>query len=138
MRACALALQVECDDGALLSSAVNASCMALIDAGIALRTVVASASCAIVQGPKRIFLDPCSEEETGASGTLTAVVDCNPAPEENAKARRDIVGVRSDGAITEKSLLVSVELCRATAKHLFGIIRHSAEKYFEGISRAVG
>lgn len=117
---------------------MNASCLALIDAGIALRTVVASASCAVVQAPKRIFLDPCLEEEKGANGTLTAVIDCNPAPEENAKARKDIVGVRSDGSITEKSLLVSVELCRATAKHLFGIMRQSVEKYFEGIGRAVG
>lgn len=61
-------IQVLCNDGSLLSVAINAAIIALIDAGVALKSLVTSATCAYVPLPSApstytLILDPTIEEE---------------------------------------------------------------------------
>lgn len=61
-------VQVICNDGSLLSVAINAALIALIDAGIALKSLVTSATCAYIPIPSSpseytLILDPTIEEE---------------------------------------------------------------------------
>lgn len=63
-----VAVQVLCNDGSLLSVATNAALIALIDAGVALKSLVTSATCAYIPFPAapsnyRMVLDPTIEEE---------------------------------------------------------------------------
>ncbi|MQL97894.1 hypothetical protein Taro_030594, partial [Colocasia esculenta] len=55
-------LQVVSDDGALLPCAINASCAALVDAGIPLKHLAVAVSCGLTENGS-FFLDPSRAEE---------------------------------------------------------------------------
>ena len=61
------------DDGAIAALAVNAAVMALVDAGVPMRTVPTAAACAILatdDDAPEIILDPTLEQETASSAAL--------------------------------------------------------------------
>eukprot|EP00002_Diphylleia_rotans_P019625 TRINITY_DN3792_c0_g1_i2.p1 TRINITY_DN3792_c0_g1~~TRINITY_DN3792_c0_g1_i2.p1 ORF type:complete len:157 (+),score=42.01 TRINITY_DN3792_c0_g1_i2:329-799(+) len=66
-------VQVLNDDGSTLAAALNASCLALLDAGISMKSVVAG--CSLVVSGARIVADPTLAEETGAQTTVTLGFD---------------------------------------------------------------
>ncbi|KAG0468483.1 hypothetical protein HPP92_017811 [Vanilla planifolia] len=65
-------VQVIGDDGALLPCAINASCAALVDAGIPLKHVAVAISCGLAPGGS-IILDPTTQEEQEMEGIITLV-----------------------------------------------------------------
>ncbi|KAG0466827.1 hypothetical protein HPP92_017816 [Vanilla planifolia] len=65
-------VQVIGDDGALLPCAINASCAALVDAGIPLKYVAVAISCGLAPGGS-IILDPTTQEEQEMEGIITLV-----------------------------------------------------------------
>jgi exosome complex component RRP46 len=64
-----IAIQELNDDGSLLSAAINAACMALVDAGISLKSWVASTTCAITPNGD-FLLDPDRFEESSSRAKL--------------------------------------------------------------------
>ncbi|KAJ1972452.1 exosome non-catalytic core subunit rrp46 [Dimargaris xerosporica] len=69
-----LNLQVISDHGSVLAAAFNSATVALMDAGVPMRTVVASVSCAIDQAGN-ILMDPDEEEEKNAMSCHVFVFD---------------------------------------------------------------
>ena len=55
-------VQVLSEDGSLLSAAINATCLALLDAGIASKSIIGSVTCA-VSTDGTLLLDPDTKEE---------------------------------------------------------------------------
>jgi exosome complex component RRP46 len=55
-------VQVLSEDGSLLSTAINATCLALLDAGISLKSLIGSVTCAI-SADGTLLLDPDAKEE---------------------------------------------------------------------------
>jgi len=58
------------DDGCLLSTAINGACLALIDAGIPMKALIASCTCAM-NNERKLLLDPNALEEREASILFT-------------------------------------------------------------------
>ncbi|KAL3901452.1 MAG: hypothetical protein SGCHY_000602 [Lobulomycetales sp.] len=67
-------VQVLADDGAILSCAVNALQLALIDASIPMKGMVASATCCF-DSESNLFLDPVQEEIDAAQSVHFIVAD---------------------------------------------------------------
>lgn len=65
-------IQVVEADGSLLAASINASCLALIDAGVQMSGVVSAAAVAVDQKSERLLLDPTQEEEDLAGSLVTA------------------------------------------------------------------
>nr|WCZ58711.1 exosome complex component RRP46 [Seculamonas ecuadoriensis] len=68
-------VQVLDDDGSLLAASVNATILALMDAGVPLRTVAAASSCCVAADGNTLYIDPTLEEENSAASTHTVVLD---------------------------------------------------------------
>jgi len=68
--AISVVIQPVCDDGALLSAALNAAFFALMNAGVPMRGMGASCTVAILPSGEAV-LDPCREEELGAAAVVT-------------------------------------------------------------------
>lgn len=51
------------EDGSALSCAINCVCAALLDAGIPLKSMIASVTCGKLKNEQRIILDPTQAEE---------------------------------------------------------------------------
>jgi len=68
--AVSIVVQVLADDGALLSTALHGSCVALMHAGVPLRGMLGG--CALAVTPEGgVVLDPCAEEEATAQAVVT-------------------------------------------------------------------
>jgi len=66
-----IVVQEMADDGALLACAVNASCAALIEAGVPLRCCVAAVQASVLPGGGGLALDP-----TGAEAAVRPMACC--------------------------------------------------------------
>ncbi|CAM9496886.1 unnamed protein product [Pylaiella littoralis] len=64
-------IQVIVDDGAVLSAALNAATMALLNAGVEMTGIAISVTCSITDaiGGRSVLLDPCKSEEAEAAAT---------------------------------------------------------------------
>jgi exosome complex component RRP46 len=65
-----IVVQVVNDDGSLLSCAVNAVSLALMDAGVAMGALAMSSTCALLADGS-VVMDPVEEEEAQAAGVVT-------------------------------------------------------------------
>ncbi|NXX82260.1 EXOS5 protein, partial [Urocolius indicus] len=68
-----LVLQVLSDAGALLSCCLNASCLALLDAGLPLSSLFCGITCAL-DPDGSIILDPSTQQEQEARAVLTFAI----------------------------------------------------------------
>uniref|UniRef100_H3BFT4 Exosome component 5 n=1 Tax=Latimeria chalumnae TaxID=7897 RepID=H3BFT4_LATCH len=67
-------LQIVHDAGALLSCCLNAACMALMDAGLPMKSLFCGVSCGI-DLDKNILLDPVAKQEKECRSLLTFAID---------------------------------------------------------------
>lgn len=114
-----ITLQTLCDDGSLLSCAINAACLALLDAGVALRTCVAAATCSVAVGGG-VALDPLLEEEKTSSSSFTFAFLKDPA-EQSALSH-------TVGAFSEEQYAEAWGLSAAAASKIILFLRKSMER----------
>lgn len=106
------------DSGSFLSCCMNAACLALLDASVSLKYLIASVTCAI-DSDGGIILDPTSKQEKLATSTLTFVFD---------KKNYDVVSVTTKGSYTQEQFNKCLILCRQASKNVFQFYRDSMEK----------
>lgn len=103
------------DDGGLLSCCINAAILALIDAGIPLKSLAtAMTSCVLKDG--RIQLDPTKEETEMAISSLTAAFECD-------NDRAQIVALKTSGPLNSAQVEDILAQMSKANKGIFHIIR---------------
>lgn len=129
-------LQVIHDNGSVLGCALNASCAALVDAGLAMKGLVWGMSCAVMSKGV-IVMDPTLEEEKAAQATVDMVFPSSPMSvrqkEDEGKEREEgLVTSVTRGSMSVDDYLTCVARGRAGAKHIGIFFRASLESYQVG------
>lgn len=106
------------DVGSNLACCINASCLALLDAAVSMKFMVAAVSAAVTDEGK-IITDPDKKVEDEAVATMTFVFDS-----ENYY----LVSVLTQGKFTQEVYKACRDLCRKASKSVFAFYRESLEK----------
>ncbi|RUS17511.1 ribosomal protein S5 domain 2-type protein [Endogone sp. FLAS-F59071] len=122
----------------VLSAAINASTMALIDAGIPMNAVVGSVTCMIGE-ENEILMDPTMEELNHAKSIHTFAFDNAsraPAATDDVNGMAEISDIvvlysESTGDYTEDEYLESLSLCHQATHKVHAFIRTAIEKKIE-------
>jgi exosome complex component RRP46 len=117
-------LQLIHPDGAGLACAVNAACLALMDAGVPLRSCVAAATVA-VSPDGELVLDPTLEEEEAATATFTFAFTNNG---EDVGVSNEHIMCHTAGDHTFDELTAACESARRAAAVVLAFFRKSAER----------
>ncbi|KAI8873172.1 ribosomal protein S5 domain 2-like protein [Ramicandelaber brevisporus] len=131
-------LQVRCDDGCTFAAAVNSAMLALLDAGIAMRTVVAAVTCLVLgsnKGESQIVLDPTAEEiencrrdpSSGGSSVHTFVFESAAAKETGSIDNNRIAFNESRGVYSMEQYQAAAEACRTAAERIHAFMRTAIE-----------
>ena len=113
-------LQEMQDDGCLLSTAVNSACCALIDAGIPMKSMMASVT--VYLNGDDINLDPCKEEieeNPGSSIVLTF-----------ESVENKLISITSDGDLTIDQIENSIKVGSLAATEINSFYHDSMKKRF--------
>ena len=100
------------DDGSAFSAVITAAILALADAGIQLRDLVASASAAVVD--EKLVLDPCAEEEARATGSV--LVSFMPA-------FSMVTDVVQTGEMDPEQVIDAMRLCSESASQISELMK---------------
>lgn len=125
-KAVVVAVQVLSDAGAVLAAALNATVMALIDAGVPMQAVPTAACVAVHNGV--LFVDPLLVEEMEADALLTFIFDTfNPD-------HKGFISVYTDGdcnglALFDAALNTSRDLAAKTTAFLKLSLQQKAQQH---------
>ncbi|KAI9596484.1 exosome component Rrp46 [Syncephalis fuscata] len=106
------------DAGSSIAATLNATAMALLDAGLPLRIVPAAVTC-IVTSEGHLWIDPTAEEEAAAKSTHTMAFE---------RESNQLVFMESFGDYTEQELVACHDLCRAGADKVHAFYRIALER----------
>ncbi|KAJ3024166.1 Exosome component 5 [Thoreauomyces humboldtii] len=112
-----ITLQVLTDDGGILSTALNAAILALVDAGIPLRSLPAAVTC-MMDREGVLFLDPTTVEVEGSQSSHVFVFD---------DAGEGTLANVSTGAFTMDEYTNCYDQCLSAAATLQSLFRSSIE-----------
>eukprot|EP00243_Klebsormidium_subtile_P004092 TRINITY_DN17870_c0_g1_i1.p1 TRINITY_DN17870_c0_g1~~TRINITY_DN17870_c0_g1_i1.p1 ORF type:complete len:248 (+),score=28.67 TRINITY_DN17870_c0_g1_i1:295-1038(+) len=124
------------DDGALLSCAINAACAALVDAGIPMTGLLASATIALAKSGDsavdgaHLRLDPTREEQEGAQATVCLALESNPstATSNGSVEGEAVVTSTTRGAMAIEEYLEALDRCRMASRTINAFARLSLDK----------
>ncbi|KAF9422056.1 Exosome component 5 [Entomortierella beljakovae] len=140
-----IVIQTMKDDGCILSTAFNAVILALLDAGIPLKSILGSVTCVIDSQTNQILLDPTTEELAQAKSThifvfdnKTSVSSSTNSNNENSMDQDDsestlgaILFSDSTGLFTEDEYFECANVCFKAAQAVHGFIRTAVQKKLE-------
>lgn len=106
------------NSGSFLSCCVNASCLALLDASVSMKYLVAAVTCAINEDSK-LLIDPSDKEEKQSLASLTFVFDNKDS---------SVITVSTKGSYTVDQFHMCLEACRLASKSIFEFYKLTMEK----------
>ena len=107
--AISVVVQVISEDGALLSAALNGTCVALMHAGVPLRGMLGACTIAVMSDGAQ-FLDPSAAEESEAHAVLTLAYLVSQSPD--GKAERQLLLSSMRGTVTS----LQYDACQHSAR----------------------
>ncbi|KAI9503615.1 ribosomal protein S5 domain 2-type protein [Coemansia spiralis] len=122
-------IQAREDDGSADAAAINATTMALVDAGVPLRDMVAAASCAVLADGAAV-VDPTLEEAAAAQSVHTfafAGSDIGRAGSGGASGSTSPVYVDSRGDFSVADYDRCYDLCLRSAQRVLAFMRTAIE-----------
>ncbi|KAF9171506.1 Exosome component 5 [Mortierella sp. AD011] len=138
-----IVVQTMKDDGCVLSTAFNATILALLDAGIPLKSILGSVTCIIDSKTNQILLDPTTEELVLAKSTHVFVFDNKTSvpstQQENDNMDQDnadsalgaVLFSDSTGLFTEEEYFECAQVCFKATQAVHGFIRTAVQKKLE-------
>lgn len=108
------------DSGGILACAINASCLALINASICMKYTVAAVSCMINKDSNEIILDPDNLLMENARASFTYVFD---------SVKKDVICCHTSGIFSEKELIATKRSCKNASQYVFDIYREIVKNY---------
>ncbi|CAM9644402.1 unnamed protein product [Hapterophycus canaliculatus] len=119
-------IQVIVDDGAVLSAALNAATMALLNAGVEMTGIALSVTCCITSaitstnpGIRSVLLDPCKSEETDAAATVAVAT---------LSAGGGVLSCRAVGSMSREEYFACCEAAALGTTAVRSFVRMSAEQ----------
>ncbi|CAM9285289.1 unnamed protein product [Choristocarpus tenellus] len=115
-----IVIQVIVDDGAVLSTALNAATMALLNAGVEMTAIALSVTCCISCAPARsVMLDPCKAEADEASSTAVLAT---------LSTRGGVLSCRATGAMSKEEYFACCEAATMGTMAVLSFVRLSTEQ----------
>ncbi|VVD04380.1 exosome complex component RRP46 [Leptidea sinapis] len=105
--------------GGLVACAVNCTCLALLNSGVAMRHVVAAVTCA-VDDVGNLVLDPTHEQIQSSQALMYFVFE---------SSEKNMVTGFTEGKFSEDTYLEALELCRSASDLVFKFYREIVSKY---------
>ncbi|OQS01950.1 U4/U6 small nuclear ribonucleoprotein Prp4 [Thraustotheca clavata] len=115
-----ITVQVVEDDGSLLAVSINAINLALMDAGIPMRSVVGAITCSVLED-SQLCIDPSLVENDTATATVTTACSAN---------NHQILTSFTSGILTEEQYFACSEICRRAIDSVIAFVRISQESKF--------
>ncbi|KAJ3229418.1 Exosome component 5 [Chytriomyces hyalinus] len=116
-------LQVTSDDGCILSCAINATILALMDAGVGLKSMVASVTC-IIDDSNQLVLDPSAEEIKGAKSVHVFTFD---------NVSKDVTSCVSTGVYSYEQYKSVFEVSQSACASVQAVYRQTMENKVGGV-----
>ncbi|KAG0374692.1 MAG: ribosomal protein S5 domain 2-type protein [Linnemannia gamsii] len=130
-----IVVQTMKDDGSILATAFNATILALLDAGIPLKSILGAVTCIVDNNSNEILLDPTTEELANAKSTHTFVFDNKSSitSKEEQQESVDAATLYSDstGLFSEEEYFECAQICYKAAQAVHGFIRTAVQKKLE-------
>ncbi|KAF9092634.1 Exosome component 5 [Mortierella sp. GBA35] len=133
-----IVLQTMKDDGSILSTAFNATILALLDAGIPLKSILGSVTCVIDADSNEILLDPTTQELANAKSTHIFVFDNKPSitttynvDDDENLVEAAVLYSDSTGLFTEDEYFECARIAYKAAQAVHGFIRTAVQKKLE-------
>ncbi|KAF9105744.1 Exosome component 5 [Mortierella sp. AM989] len=131
-----IVVQTMKDDGCILSTAFNATILALLDAGIPLKSILGSVTCIIDSQTNQILLDPTNEELALAKSTHVFVFDNKTSISDmDVDSTESSLGAvlfsDSTGLFTEDEYFECVNVCFKAAQAVHGFLRTAVQRKLE-------
>ncbi|KAF9935209.1 Exosome component 5 [Linnemannia zychae] len=132
-----IVVQTMKDDGSILATAFNATILALLDAGIPLKSILGAVTCIIDAASNEIFLDPTNEEIAKAKSTHTFVFDNKSTITTKAQdTQEELVEPAplysdSTGLFSEDEYFECARVCYKAVQAVHGFIRTAVQKKLE-------
>ncbi|KAF9419291.1 Exosome component 5 [Podila epigama] len=130
-----IVVQTMKDDGCILSTAFNATILALLDAGIPLKSILGSVTCMVDATSNEILLDPTSEELANAKSThvfvfdnKSSIVGEGDSDMEQKESLANVLFSDSTGQFSEEEYFECSRICFKAAQAVHGFIRTAVEK----------
>ncbi|KAG0265063.1 Exosome component 5 [Linnemannia exigua] len=130
-----IVVQTMKDDGCILATAFNATILALLDAGIPLKSILGAVTCIVDNNSNEILLDPTTEELANAKSTHTFVFDNKSSitSKEEQQESVDVATLYSDstGLFSEEEYFECAQICYKAVQAVHGFIRTAVQKKLE-------
>ncbi|SAM04316.1 hypothetical protein [Absidia glauca] len=115
-----IVVQIEKDDGSVLSAAVNGIGLALLDAGLPMKYMPASVTCMVDKSTDEIMVDPTAQElENAASSHIFAF--------DSTSSKSHVLLSNSIGQFSEQQYFACHDLCFEAVDKIQGFLRVSIE-----------
>ena len=106
------------NSGAYLACCINAACLALLDASVSMKFLMAAVSC-IIDEDGQVILDPSRKQENSAAASLTFVFENHD---------NGVITVSAKGIYSVEQFNTCQSLCKEAAFHVFEFYRESVKK----------
>ncbi|KAF9909820.1 Exosome component 5 [Linnemannia zychae] len=130
-----IVIQTMKDDGSILATSFNATILALLDAGIPLKSILGAVTCIIDNETNQILLDPTTEELANAKSTHTFVFDNKSSittqGEEESTVDAATLYSDSTGLFSEEEYFECAQICYKAVQAVHGFIRTAVQKKLE-------
>ncbi|KAI7861471.1 ribosomal protein S5 domain 2-type protein [Spinellus fusiger] len=113
-----IVVQLIKDDGSVLSAAVNAITLALLDAGVPIKYLAASLTCMVDKHTQALTLDPTAAELENASSVHTFAFD-------NSQGPPHVLLSDSTGIFSEEQYFTSHDACYKATEAVHAFLRAS-------------
>ncbi|XP_055948013.1 exosome complex component RRP46-like [Argiope bruennichi] len=117
-----ITIQEITNSGNLLACCVNAACLALLDAGIPMRGLVAATSIAFVDD--KLVQFPSAKEIKNAQRISTVCLE---------SSGQNIVGIKNSSFISSDELKKTIEVARKSCEDLFQFYRNACSKKYKKV-----
>ncbi|XP_064104600.1 exosome complex component RRP46-like [Macrobrachium nipponense] len=108
-------------DGLALSTSINAACMALLDAGVQMKSTFAAVTCCLTPA-ETIIIEPTEAEMKESSAVVTFVFD---------GLDYNVVSAHQDGCLSTENFNRCFQDCQIAAKDVINFYRRTIETKYE-------
>ncbi|XP_013777505.1 exosome complex component RRP46-like [Limulus polyphemus] len=115
-----LILQEMQNDGGLLACCINSACMALMDAGLAMKCLVAALN-AVITTEGDVLLDPSLKQEEEAKACFTFAFE---------SINHEVITSNTQGSYSETEFKKCLEICRSASMKVFDFYRECVQRRF--------
>ncbi|KAK8394770.1 hypothetical protein O3P69_005924 [Scylla paramamosain] len=109
-------------DGLALSASVNAACMALLDAGIQMKTTFAAVTCCITPAGT-VIIDPTEAEIQESVAEATFVFE--------SSGEASVLTAHQDGRLSYEDFKKCLHQCQVASRDVFAFYRRMTEKKYQ-------